>query len=140
MEVVVSKQFPDKIIPLIKAAKSSIDIVVFDWRMYPESLGSTIFAFNQAIFQAARRGVKIRAIIHYDNIIPELLRSGIQAKKIKNDRLMHVKMMIIDSTIAIVGSHNYTKNAFERNTELSIVLTGDEGIGDLERYFYNIWA
>ncbi len=56
METIIGKEFPQKVIPLIEQAKTSIDIVVFDWRWYPQDPGASVQLFNQAIVRAVRRG------------------------------------------------------------------------------------
>jgi len=52
--LLIGKEFPTKVIPLIREATKSIDIIVFDWRWYPDQIGSTIQQFNHEIIKAAR--------------------------------------------------------------------------------------
>jgi len=53
--------------------------------------------------------------------------------------LMHTKLMLIDNEIAILGSHNYTMNAFTINYEVSVIIREKEVIERLKQYFDNIW-
>ena len=139
-EIIVGKEFPGKVIPLIEAAKNSIDIVVFDWRWYPQDPGNSVQLFNQAIVRAVRRGVKVKAIANNNEIISTLKGVGVEAKKLITPRLVHVKLMLIDSETAIVGSHNYTQSAFQMNYELSVVLQGREKIQRIIQFFNNIYG
>jgi phosphatidylserine/phosphatidylglycerophosphate/cardiolipin synthase-like enzyme len=119
---IIGKEFPKKVIPLIDVAKRSIDIIVFDWRWYSQDPGASVQLFNQAVVRAAKRGVRVRAVVNSDVILNTLLSVGILAKRVKIKNLLHVKLMIIDDEVVILGSHNYTQSAFNVNLELSVIL------------------
>jgi len=138
-ETIIGKQFPEKVIPLINAAKNSIDIIVFDWRWYPQDPGASVQLFNQAIVRAVRRGVKVRAIANNDQIISTLKSVGVEAKRLISEKLVHAKMMILDNEKVVIGSHNYTQSAFQMNYELSIILTGADVISDYFSFFNNLY-
>jgi len=122
MNAIIGKEFPKKVIPLIDAAKKSIDIIVFDWRWYAQDPGASVQIFNQAVVRAAKRGIRVRAVVNSDVILNTLLSCGILAKRVKFKNLLHVKLMIIDDEVVILGSHNYTQSAFNVNLELSVIL------------------
>jgi len=140
MEAIIGKEFPNKVIPLIDSAKHSIDIIVFDWRWYPQNPGSPVQLFNQALVRAVRRGVKVRAIANNIEIISTLKNVGVQAKKLVTPRLVHVKMMIIDGQKVILGSHNYTESAFQMNYELSVLLDEVEPDNQFLEFFNNLYG
>lgn len=140
MDTIIGKEFPQKVIPLINEAKHSIDIIVFDWRWYPQNPGSPVQLFNQSLVRAIRRGVKVRVIANYSEIINILKSLGVEAKKLETKKLVHVKLMIIDNEIAVVGSHNYTESAFLMNYELSIILQGREELERIINFFRNLYA
>lgn len=135
MDIIVGKEFPQKVVPLIEGAKKSIAIVVFDWRWYPNEPGNPVQLFNQAIIQAVRRGVKVTVITNCDDVVKKLNSEGCNAKKLKTEKLVHAKLMIIDSEKAIIGSHNYTQNAFIMNHDLSIIIDDSIMVNGFEEYF-----
>lgn len=139
IDSIIGKEYPKKVIPLIEHAKNSIDIIVFDWRWYPQDPGASCQLFNQSIVRAARRGVKVRAIANNDAIVNILKQVGCDAKILLTGKLVHPKMMIIDNEIAIIGSHNYTQSAFQMNYELSMILHGRENIENLIIFFNNLF-
>lgn len=139
IESIVGSQFPKKVIPLIDSAKKSIDIVVFDWRWYPQDPGAPVQLFNQAIVRAARRGIKVRAIANFDNIVSILKGVGVDSRKLITKSIVHSKIMIIDDEIVITGSHNYTQNAFQMNMELSVILTQPFDITEFSNFFNSLW-
>jgi len=139
METIIGSEFPKKIIPLIEEAKKTIEIIVFDWRWYPQDPGASVQLFNQAIVRAARRGVEVRALVNNDEIIRTLKENGINAKRIKIKNLLHCKLMIFDSEIVVIGSHNYTQMAFQSNLELSVVFEDDQAAGSFQNFFNNLF-
>jgi phosphatidylserine/phosphatidylglycerophosphate/cardiolipin synthase-like enzyme len=139
-EVIIGKEFPDKVKPLIENAKSSIKIIVFDWRWYVNDPGNAVQLFNQTIVRASRRGVKISAIVNHADILTPLKENGIDVKKLNITGLVHAKLMIIDDNIVILGSHNYTHNAFVINHEISIILKECNVVKDFNIFFTSLWS
>ena len=139
-ESISGREYPAKVIPLIEKAVSSIDIVVFDWRWYPQDPGAVCQLFNQAILRAARRKVKIRVIANNDQIIDILRKEGCEAKRLKTTKLVHCKLMIIDNLIVITGSHNFTQSAFQMNLELSVIIADLDPAGHFLAFFNNLWS
>lgn len=138
--IISGRDYPRQVIPLIERVKNTIDIVVFDWRWYPQDPGAVCQLFNQAVIRAARRGVKIRAIANNDQIINILKNEGCKAVKLRTTKRVHCKLMIIDKAIVITGSHNYTQSAFQMNLELSMII--DEGVPSesFNLFFENLWS
>ena len=140
IKILSGSEFPKNVIPLIDKATKTIDVVVFDWRWYPQEPGESCQLFNQSLVRAIRRGVKIRAIANSKQIIEPLIKVGANAKKLLTKRLVHCKLMIIDENIAITGSHNYSKSAFNSNLELSVIIKDDPEIVSFIKFFNNIWS
>jgi len=140
VDTIVGSQFPVKVIPLLDEAKKSIKIVVYDWRWYPQAPGQPVQKFNQAIVQARRRGVEVRAVTNTQEIVDILKREKCKAKRIVTPRLIHAKMMIIDDNVLIIGSHNYTQNAFTLNYEISVVIRGRQHFERLIEFFNNLFS
>jgi len=137
--VVSGSQFPKSVVPYIEKAKNTIDIVVFDWRWYPQDPGASCQLFNQSIVRAATRGVSIRAIVNNDQVLNILKSVGVSSKKLLTSRLVHSKLMIIDNSIVITGSHNYTQAAFSMNLELSVILDDVVDVSPFLSFFNNLW-
>jgi phosphatidylserine/phosphatidylglycerophosphate/cardiolipin synthase-like enzyme len=127
IKTAIGREFPKKIIPLIDNAKSSVYIMVYEWLWYADQIGASIQLFNNAIVRAKQRGVEIKAVVWRKGIADIIEKLGIKVKWIGQSRMLHVKMMIIDNKIIILGSHNYTKTAFDLNFEASVIID-DENI------------
>lgn len=114
-----NKVFYNAIIPLINKSKSSIDIPMFFL---------THKATIQALLDAHSRGVKIRVILDAvgaksayskHNVLRE---AGIPVKIENWGGKMHMKSMIIDNEIIVVGSTNWTSTAAYTNDENLLVI------------------
>ena len=140
IETIIGSQFPKKVIPLIDQAVKSIDIIVFDWRWYPQDPGASVQLFNQSIVRARRRGVRVRAIVNNDEIIRVLKEVGCEAKKLITQSLVHSKLMIIDYSLVISGSHNYTQSAFQMNLETSVIFDDAVAAVGFQKFFEGLWG
>lgn len=138
-ETLIAGKFVEDSIAIINAAKNSIDVCVFDWRWYPDDPGAPCQRFNQSIVQAARRGVKIRALVNGQRVQQHLSSIGAEVKRHISKHLLHLKMMIIDEKTVITGSHNYTQSAFTSNYELSVILSDGIDVTPFKEFFDNLW-
>ena len=137
-KIIIGREYPTVINELVKNAKHSIKILIYDWRWYSSDVGSTIQKFNNEIIAATRRGVDVQALVNSDFIAKPLEGCKISVKKINSKKVMHVKMVIIDSKYLLIGSHNLTKNAFALNHEISALIEDVEAIKKCEDFFANI--
>lgn len=135
IELVIGKEFAGKIIPLINKAIKSINIIVYDWRWYPDEIAEKVQLFNNAIIRARQKGIIVKVVVHKRLIHEILRRQNILVKKIESSKTIHVKLMIIDNEITILGSHNYTKNAFNFNYEVSAIIHDKETALKSNNYF-----
>ena len=136
---IIGDEFSKIVIPEIKNAKNSIKIIVFDWRWYPTQIGNPAQQFNQEIINAHRRGVEVLAITNIKETRRILNEAKIKAKNLISARILHPKIMIIDNQHLIIGSHNYTQNAFTTNYEASILIKNCPNIERYIQFFKNLY-
>lgn len=139
-KLIIGGEFADKSIPLIKQAQKTIDIIVYDWRWYPNQIGSAVQRFNNEIINSRKRGRRIRVITNSFNLTNILKPLGFEVRNSASKKTLHTKLMIIDNKTAILGSHNYTMNAFTVNYEVSIIVWEAKIIERLKSYFENLWG
>lgn len=140
MKILIGSDYPKHLIPLIDGAKKSIDIVVYDWRWYEDQLAHPVQQFNMALVRAVQRGVTVRAVINANVILSKLTALGIKARQLSDRRTLHSKLLIIDHSTLVIGSHNFTRNAFTSNIETSIVVEIPEDVTRLHEFFNNIYG
>lgn len=137
---IIGAEYPKKVIPLIDAAKKNIDIVVYDWRWYPDQIAHPVQQLNAAIVRASQRGVFVRAVVNADLNLQTLNSAGIKARRLKDKRTLHTKMILIDNKILVLGSHNFTRNAFGANIETSVAIELPEEETRFAEFFANLYG
>lgn len=140
MQSIIGKNYPRQVIPLIDSAKNSIKIVVYDWRWYSSEPANPCQLFNSAIVRAGKRGVQVRACVNSNEIRSPLLDNGIDARIPVSKNLMHTKMIIIDDSLLIIGSHNFSQSAFTLNFETSLIIENDSEISKFVEFFNSLWS
>lgn len=135
----IGKEYPEKVIPLIDGAKKNIDIIVYDWRWYPGNPAFNVQQFNMSLIRASKRGVFVRAIVNDALLLPILNEHGIKARVVRNKRTLHSKFLLIDGRTLVIGSHNFTKNAFNFNLEISVIVEVPEDITRLAALYENLY-
>jgi phosphatidylserine/phosphatidylglycerophosphate/cardiolipin synthase-like enzyme len=139
-KILIGRDYLPAILELVKQARQSIYIIIFDWRFYPEYRNNEEGAFNKAIIQAKARGVDIKVIANNDIIKDRLTALGIKCKRIALYKMIHAKLILIDETTAVIGSHNLTQSAFQKNLEISAIITDQNACKQLTGYFLTLWG
>ena len=123
------------VISWIEQAKKSVHILMFTFTFQP---------LADALIEAKNRGVEIMVVLERtqeinDPIRNQLLNAGIQVRLDSNDATMHDKIAIIDSTIILTGSFNWTSSANSANDENLVVMSDSELAELFERQFLLVW-
>ena len=151
MQFFINKDYPEKVIPLIDQAKTNIDIFMFQWGYYSGLANCNIQKLTLAIKSAIIRGVTVRVLLHSGSPSEGLrakntetfnhLKSwGANIKWHNSNGKLHSKLLMIDKTLAILGSHNFSKQAMGSNIETSVLVEGSGEIRPLQEYFELLWG
>ena len=146
----LGSDYPKIVTPLVNAATTTIEVLMYEWKWYGHESAGGVQKLNLAICAAAHRGVKVRVLLNIESMghaISKintrtrgfLERSGVEVKFGQVGVATHAKMMLIDDQTLILGSHNYSKGAFSRNQEASIVVEGRDEIAPFRKYFGDLW-
>lgn len=139
-QVIVGSKYLETVAGLVAEARQSVDLIVFQLRMHPTRKSDPATMLLRALQDAALRGVRIRAICGSEGIRELLRQVSIEARVLYVERLVHAKVILIDDTVAVVGSHNLTQSAMQRNVEVSLVVHFSTRENDLSLYFRNLWG
>ncbi|OJU82206.1 MAG: hypothetical protein BGO10_05005 [Chlamydia sp. 32-24] len=109
-----------KIKELIQSAKKSIHVAMFAW---------TRRDFATALVNAHNRGVKVDVVINHQSLREDsfaiaryLKENGIEVRRSDGPHILHYKTMIVDDSILVNGSANWTRKAFRENDDFFIVI------------------
>ncbi len=117
------------IVKLIDNTQHSLDIAAFAFT-HPD--------IANAVIRAHQRGVKVRMVMDMVNereknsLAPELIKAGIPLRVRHKRGFQHSKYLIIDQSIIVTGSFNFTTSADERNAENIVVI---RNAADAEKRF-----
>jgi len=137
---IFASDYVDKVVPFINNVQEEIRIIIFDWRIPESGEMSRVSVFNDAIFKAVARGVKVRAIVSSEKVKAVLEKMGVFVKVWPTDRRLHTKLLILDRFHIVLGSHNFTESAFSSNHELSCFFIVSEYENKFINYFENMWT
>jgi hypothetical protein len=137
----------------IETSNTSIYLMMFLGTLSvgnPEQLGPV--ELIKALETAAANGVDVRVILDQDDVgepyksllinsplVQRLLTTTVKVKFDKKDTLLHSKVLIIDKSKVVLGSHNWTFNSFYNTNELSIHFEQNETAEIYNNRFLELW-
>lgn len=130
-----SQKFEKSLEKLIKKANTSIDIAVynFDYKKIAKLLK-----------KAAKYGIKVNII--FDSKKTKSKKSqdkrlcdqkNINCRIVKNKK-QHIKLMVFDKQVAILGSLNLTKDSFEENYEMVLITDDIKILDQINKNYINL--
>jgi len=150
LQVLKDEQFLPVAKGLLEIATKSIYISTFKAEIISKPRGQKLFDFFSVLANKATSGVDVRFMFNTPengkHIPPSnakalkfLTKAKIKVRHLPNDRLCHAKILLVDNTYAIVGSHNLCVRACQYNFELSSYIIDTEYCKDLKTIYENIW-
>lgn len=126
------KTYFDAVHNALKGAKESIYVVMYvlmsgEGPAYPENI------LIQDLIDAQKKGLKVKVILDesvkdFDGSVlnskayQRLLENGIDVRFDSPYKITHVKLIVVDGYITILGSHNWSLTAFQLNNESSVLI------------------
>ncbi len=134
---------------VLTSAKSKIQIFMFSARYYPQYPDDPNSVILRDLIDAHRRGVKVTIILdasdwNVSNTIlnkqfgDSLRNAGIDVWYDPPDVTSHDKLILVDDSITIVGSTNWSYYALEKNNEASVLIYSKEVTKEFEKHFLDV--
>ncbi len=104
---------------LILGAQESVEVLAFSFTLDP---------MWDALLSRAAEGVRVRGVIEADQAgdqaarLAETFAAGLDIRLDGNPRNMHHKVIIIDGSVVITGSYNFSTSAEENNDENVLII------------------
>jgi phosphatidylserine/phosphatidylglycerophosphate/cardiolipin synthase-like enzyme len=98
------------------------------------------------LLAAHQRGVEVQGVVEAtqaDSLGSDylrLLKAGLSVRRDSNPKSMHHKVILIDDSIVITGSYNFSKSAKERNDENLVILHDPDLVLNYLQEFERIYA
>jgi phosphatidylserine/phosphatidylglycerophosphate/cardiolipin synthase-like enzyme len=148
----VNEQYFNKTLGAIENAKTSIDIVLYEFKWYDTN--NSVIKLREALINADKKGIVVRIILDQSEWYGEetelsksnrktaafLKENGIDAKLDSKKITTHDKLLIIDKKIVILGSHNWGSSALTKNNEASVLIENSAIAEYYQNYFDFLWA
>ncbi len=149
-ELLIAREYLSRVPAILENARFSIKVVQFVMQLKGKSARMSSRELGIKLAAKVRDGVRVQALLNSAGggwRAPALNRQaaqwlkerGVEVRTLGASRTCHAKMLIIDGEIAIVGSHNWTPYALERNFEVSILVRDPNCVGRLARHFDELW-
>ena len=146
----MKNDYYSRVCSVVQEAKESIYVL-----MYAIQVGKSEYEpVNKLcldLIEAHKRGVRVEIILEHtsakrDKLLNKanqqaldlLSKQGIKARFDDPGKTLHSKVIIIDGYITILGSHNWTYTAFQRNNESSVLIKSRKVAQKFIRYFRTI--
>ena len=151
--ILVSGAYMEPAKALVDGAATSVKLMVF---VGSDAAGTAAapgpLGLIEALEAAHGRGVTVQVILDQDQdgvpyrstfinrpLVQRLSAAGVDVKLDEKDTLLHSKVLMVDGTTAIVGSHNWTRNSMAATHEVSVLLESAETASDFEGRFDSLW-
>jgi len=111
-----------------------------------QAYGFTHNAIAQALIRAHQRGVEVRVLLDRKSqnsnrhVMDVLTDAQIELRQDGKHAIAHNKVMVIDRTIVITGSFNFTNSAATRNAENFLILKSADLAEQYSLQWQHHWA
>ena len=125
------------VVESINKAASEIDVAIYIF---------TNPDIAEALVAAKVRGVKVRVLLDGDNVdmnyskAESLVDNGIPVRHETGTGLMHNKFAVVDDSITLTGSFNWTRAAESANDENLLKITSPDLARQYAEEFSELWA
>lgn len=126
-----------RIVSALGSAKNSVDAAIYSF---------TSLEITSALAKAHGKGARVRVVVDAvqaeseNSVLGELERKGFEVRVFPKGTTMHNKFAVIDNSLVITGSYNWTKSAAYYNRE-NIIIIHDRTLA--EKYgqeFFRLWV
>lgn len=134
----------------IRQATASLHLCYYMVSPYWRGPSGMSIDLMKILGEAPQRGLTCRLIIDQPNVAfttrpfnaragEKLVRAGWKVRVMPDKRTLHEKIMIIDETLSLVGSHNISKASATSNYDTSLAIRSPALAAQLHRQFWQRW-
>ncbi len=148
--LLVDEEFLGVASAFVKNARRSIYITSFKLEIPEKTKGKHLRDFFDALAEKEKGKVDVRIITNKEEkrghipatnscAICFLVENNIETRFLRNYRICHAKIIIVDEKIAIVGSHNLSYKSCHANFETSYLFDDPASVGRIVNTFHHLW-
>ncbi|MGC8954208.1 MAG: phospholipase D-like domain-containing protein [Desulfurococcus sp.] len=148
LNLLLDREYYDAVLRTLGGANRSVYIMMYVVKYDPNERGDPVNILLETLEKLKNRGVDVKIVVddetyksYKDTTIRYLLSNNIPVRLDESSAITtHTKMVIIDNSTVILGSHNWTESALMNNHEASIETNCTSIVSKALSYFDNIWA
>jgi phosphatidylserine/phosphatidylglycerophosphate/cardiolipin synthase-like enzyme len=151
IQLVLDAQYVQVAQKVIKEAKKSIQVMMFEMGYYSEHPRTASNQLIKELINASKRGVKVEVILEVREGEDRTTKRNRQTGKILSEggvkviydslsKTNHAKWMVVDGESTLLGSTNWTYYALTNNNEVSVLIQSKEVAKALLDYFHQVKA
>jgi phosphatidylserine/phosphatidylglycerophosphate/cardiolipin synthase-like enzyme len=151
IQLVLDAQYVQVAQKLIKEAKKSIQVMMFEMGYYSGHPKTPSNQLIKELINAGKRGVKVEVILEVRDGEDRTTKRNRQTGKILSEggvkviydslnKTNHAKWMVADGESTLLGSTNWTYYALTNNNEVSVLIRSKEVAKELIDYFNHVKA
>lgn len=149
VEVIVDAQYFQTAQRLIREAKETIRVMMFEMGYYAEHPNTPSNLLVRELIEAKKRGVKVEVILEAREdqdrttmrnrrTAKVLVEGGVDVIFDPLFKTTHAKLMIVDGKLTLVGSTNWTYYALTNNHEVTLLVRSKEVAREMTEYFNRV--
>jgi len=134
----------------IHDAKKTVYISTFKTEINKKSSSKPLKSFFEMLATKKAAGVDVRLITNKQGeqgYVPHtnayvtnyLKKNGVAVRHLRNSRICHAKLIIVDDEFAIFGSHNLSLKSCASNFEISYLTTEKHTVAELVALYIKVW-
>ena len=144
MTVLCDADYFPSVLNAINTAKTDIEMSMYLIQIDPKDTNDPAYKLTAALASAAKRGVRVKVVLENDKYKDDMAafnmleEAGVAVYYDDPYGFVHDKIIVIDRSISIVGSHNWSKLALSGNHDTSLLIRSTETAGELIAHISSI--
>jgi phosphatidylserine/phosphatidylglycerophosphate/cardiolipin synthase-like enzyme len=131
---------------IIENAQTEIKIATFKAEICEATRGKSLKLLFETIIKKAKQGLKIKLLLNWNDerksvartnflVMEALSDAGTEVKHLRSNRCCHAKIVLVDKSICIIGSHNLSVRSCHNNFEVSIFTSDQETVNTINNIY-----
>jgi len=151
VKVIKDEEFLRYARAILARTQKSVLIGTYKFELSERSDAQDLNSLVRILFTLANNKVSVRVLLNVTGRRSGLTRinertgrilqkNGLQVRYLPDNRCQHAKFLIVDDSLAIIGSHNWSPKSVTENLELSVVLNDPGEVSEVKRHFERVWG
>lgn len=150
VQLLLDERFLPAAVGLIEKAKIEVYIIAYLLTVPSQRKSGKEVKLFEALLEARGKKLDCRVLLNYTYPESSITKQnkeafkwlgfhGIRCRYVSRNRTVHAKMIIVDGVTLIIGSHNWSRRALERNVEASVKVKETGVVEEARERFLDLW-